>query len=160
MLYRFVKRGFDLFNAVLALIVLLPLFLLICFGIKLSSPGPVFYKSQRVGRNGTIITVHKFRSMHIRQAGPVESKYLVNEQRIFPVGKFLRKSKLDELPQLLDVLLGGMSVVGPRPYPRSFVDKHYTGECAEILSVRPGLACLDSLYDYAHGDLFVTDERE
>lgn len=160
MLYRFVKRGFDLFNAVLALIVLSPLFLLICFGIKLSSPGPVFYKSQRVGRNGTIITVHKFRSMHIRQAGTVESKYLVNEQRIFPLGKFLRKSKLDELPQLLDVLSGGMSVVGPRPYPKSFTDKHYVGEYAEILSVRPGLACLDSLFDYAHGDLFVTDEKD
>lgn len=160
MLYRFVKRGFDLFNSLLALIVLLPLFLLICIGIKISSKGPVFYKSKRVGMNGKIITVHKFRSMHLRQQGTVESQYLVNEQRIFGVGKFLRKSKLDELPQLWDILLGNMSIIGPRPYPQSYVSKHYSAAYSEILSVRPGLACFDSLYDYAHGDLFVTDEKE
>lgn len=160
MLYRFIKRGFDFFNALLALIILSPLFLLICIGIKLSSKGPAFYQSKRAGRNGKLITVHKFRSMHIRQAGEMESKYLVNKQRIFPLGSFLRKSKLDELPQLVDILLGNMSIVGPRPYPRSFVEQHYVGKYASILSMRPGLACLDSLYDYAHGDLFVTDDEE
>ena len=160
MLFRFIKRTFDIINSLLALVVLSPLFLMICISIKLSSKGPVFYQSQRVGRNGKRITVHKFRSMHVRQAGTVESKYLVNDQRIFPLGKFLRKSKLDELPQLLDILAGRMSVVGPRPYPQSFVGKHYVGQYSEILSVRPGLACFDSLYDYAHGDLFVTDETE
>jgi len=160
MLYRFVKRGFDIFNSLLALIVLSPLFLLISIGIKLSSKGQVFYLSKRMGRNGELITVHKFRSMHVRQAGAVESSVLVNANRIFRFGSFLRKSKLDELPQLIDILSGGMSVVGPRPYPKSFTDKHYVGEYAEILSVRPGLACLDSLYDYTHGELFVTDETE
>ncbi len=158
--YRFVKRGFDLFNSLLALIVLSPLFLLISIGIKLSSKGPVFYESRRVGLNGKLFTVHKFRSMHVREAGTVESKYLVNNSRIFPFGAFLRKSKLDELPQLLDIFVGNMSVVGPRPYPQSFVNRHYTGAYEKILSVRPGLSCFDSLYDYAHGELFVTDEKE
>jgi len=160
MIYRLLKRGFDIFASLLALIVLFPLFLVICIGIKLSSKGPVFYKSQRIGRDRRLITVHKFRSMHVRQAGTVESRFLVNDNRIFRFGRFLRKSKLDELPQLLDIVQGRMSIVGPRPYPKSFVDKHYIREYATILSVRPGLACFDSLYDYAHGDLFVTDERE
>lgn len=159
-MYRFVKRGFDIFNSLLALIVLSLLFLLISIGIKLSSRGPVFYKSKRVGQDGKLITVHKFRSMHVRQAGSVESSVLVNEQRIFPLGRFLRKSKLDELPQLIDILVGDMSVVGPRPYPQSFTDRYYTGDYEKILSVRPGLACLDSLYDYTHGELFVSDEIE
>ncbi len=160
MVFRFAKRGFDLLSSLLAIIVLSPLFVLICIGIKISSKGPVFYKSQRVGLDGKLITVHKFRSMHLREAGTVESKYLVNDQRIFEFGRFIRKTKLDELPQLLDILLGSMSVIGPRPYPKSFVEKYYNGEYANVVSIRPGLACLDSLYDYAHGELFVKDEKE
>ena len=160
MFYRFVKRGFDIFNSLLALIVLSPVFLLVSLGIKVSSKGPVFYMSERIGKDNKQFRMYKFRSMHIRQEGTVESKYLVNEQRIFKFGKLLRKSKLDELPQLINILLGDMSIVGPRPYPKKFTDKYYVGEYAEILTVRPGLACLDSLYDYAHGELFVTDEKE
>ncbi len=160
MFYRFVKRGFDLFNSLLAMIVLSPLFLFISIGIKASSRGPVFYISERIGKNGIPFRMLKFRSMHIKQEGSVESKYLVNEQRIFGFGRFLRKSKLDELPQIINIFLGNMSVVGPRPYPKRFTDSNYGGDYAEILTVRPGLACFDSLYDYAHGELFVTDEKQ
>ena len=160
MLYRLVKRGFDVLSSALALVVLSPLFLIVCIAIKLSSKGPVFYISERTGRGGALFRMLKFRSMHIRQEGAVESKYLVNEKRIFKLGKFIRKSKIDELPQLINVLRGDMSIVGPRPYPKKFTDRYYTGAYAPILSVRPGLACLDSLYDYAHGELFVTDEKE
>lgn len=158
--YRFIKRGFDLFNSLLALIVLSPLFLLICIGIKASSKGPVFYKSERVGLNGKPFTMLKFRSMHIKKEGAKESRYLVNNARVFKFGSFLRKSKLDELPQLINILRADMSIVGPRPYPQTAVDWLYSGEYARVLTVKPGLSCFDSLYDYAHGELFVTDEKK
>ena len=129
-------------------------------GIKASSQGPVFFISDRIGVNGKSFKMCKFRSMHIRKNGTNESQYLVNEHRIFSFGKFIRKSKIDELPQLINVFLGDMSIIGPRPYPKKYVDMYYTGYYSKILSVRPGLACLDSLYDYAHGELFVVNERE
>ena len=157
MFYRFIKRGFDIFNSLLAIIFLLPLFLLICVGIKISSKGPILFVSERVGRNNKVFLMYKFRSMHLREAKASENQYLVNEKRIFPFGKFLRKSKLDELPQLFNILKGDMSIVGPRPYPKKFADREYIGVYNIILSVRPGLACLDSLFDYAHGELFVHD---
>ncbi len=160
MIHKGIKRGFDLSVSFLALVILSPLFLVIALGIKLSSKGPVFYTSMRIGMNGKPFTIYKFRSMHVRQRNEKESKILVNQQRIFLFGSFLRKSKLDELPQLINVFLGHMSVVGPRPYPETYIQKNYVNKYREILSVRPGLACLDSLYDYAHGDLFVTDETE
>ena len=160
MFYKFVKRGFDLFNSTLALVVLSPVFLIVCIGIKISSKGPVFFKSERIGLNGKPFTMLKFRSMHIKEEGTEESQYLVNSSRIFRFGSFIRKSKLDELPQLINVFKSDMSVVGPRPYPQSVVDRLYTDEHSKVLSVKPGLSCYDSLYDYAHGELFVTDEND
>ena len=160
MFYKFVKRVFDLFNSMLALVILSPVFLVISIGIKLSSKGPVFYKSERIGLNGKPFTMLKFRSMHIREDGTTESQYLVNSSRIFKFGNFIRKSKLDELPQLINVFMSDMSVVGPRPYPQSVVNRLYSGEYSIILRAKPGLSCYDSLYDYAHGELFVTDEKK
>lgn len=160
MFYKLAKRSFDLLSSSAALIALSPVFLGVTAGIKLSSPGPVLYKSERIGLNGKPFTMYKFRSMHVKQEGAVESKYIVNGKRIFKFGSFLRKSKLDELPQLINVFLSDMSVVGPRPYPSAVVDRLYTGEYKKILTVKPGLACYDSLYDYAHGELFVTDEMK
>ena len=158
MAYRYAKRSFDLINSILALIILSPLFLIIAFGIKLSSEGPVFYVSERIGLDGKPFSMYKFRTMHIKREGEEESQYLVNTQRIFKFGSFLRKSKLDELPQLLNVFLSNMSVVGPRPYPQAITDRLYVGKYQVILSVKPGLSCFDSLYDYAHGELFVADD--
>ena len=160
MFYKVVKRGFDLCSSAAALVVLSPVFAVVSVGIKLSSAGPVLYKSERIGLNGEPFTMFKFRSMHVKQEGAVESKYVVNEARIFKFGSFLRKSKLDELPQLLNILLSDMSVVGPRPYPQFVVDRLYKGDYISILNVKPGLACHDSLFDYAHGELFVTDEMQ
>ncbi len=156
-MYNFLKRTFDVIFSMMVLIVASPILLIIAIGIKLSSKGPVLHVSQRVGKNGKMFTMYKFRSMHLKEENAVENKYLVNTQRIFPLGIFLRKSKLDELPQMVNVFLGHMSIVGPRPYPKSVVERLFIGENNVITSVRPGLACLDSLYDYAHGDLFVTD---
>ena len=160
MFYNFIKRAFDFIISAISIVVLFPVFLFASIGIKLSSNGPLFYTTERIGKNNVPFKMLKFRSMHIKQEGTVESKYLVNEERIFKFGKFIRKSKIDELPQLINVLIGDMSVVGPRPYPKSFTDRCYTGEYSSILNVRPGLACFDSLYDYAHGELFVKDEKK
>ena len=166
MFYRLCKRVFDVVSSGLALIVLSPLFLFIALGIRLSSPGPILYRADRVGLGGAGFTLLKFRSMHVyrpEQPGVGEQReggYIANEKRIFPFGGFLRKCKLDELPQLLNILSGQMSVVGPRPLSAAGVKKHYIGRYDAVLTVRPGLACLDSLFDYAHGELVVKDNAE
>ena len=166
LLYRFIKRLFDISSSAFAIIVSSPLWLVIAIGIKCSSKGPVFYQADRVGKGAKKFTLYKFRSMHqfmpeVKGKGEQrEGGYIANESRIFPFGAFLRKSKLDELPQLLNILKGQMSVVGPRPITEAGVKKHYIGKYDEVLTVRPGLACLDSLYDYAHGELVVKDNEE
>lgn len=166
LLYRLIKRLFDILSSLLAIIISSPIWLLIAIGIMCSSKGPVFYKADRIGKNAKPFTLLKFRSMH--QYHPEEKHkgeqreggYIANEDRIFPFGRFLRKCKLDELPQLLNILLGQMSVVGPRPITEAGVKKHYIGKYDNVLTVRPGLACLDSLYDYAHGELVVKSNEE
>lgn len=157
MMFNVVKRLCDMVVSAVVLTVAFPIFVIVAICIKLSSKGPVIYISERVGQNGRLFKLYKFRSMHIKAENAVENSYLVNTQRIFPFGEFLRKSKLDELPQMINVLCGHMSLIGPRPYPQSVVDRLFVENNRIIISVRPGLACLDSLYDYAHGDLFTTD---
>lgn len=166
MFYRFVKRLFDIVSSAAAILISMPVWVLIAVGIKLSSKGPVIYRADRIGKGGKKFTLYKFRSMHVYQAEVKrtgeqrEGGYIANADRIFKFGGFLRKSKLDELPQLLNILLGQMSVVGPRPITEAGVKKHYIGKYDNVLSVRPGLACLDSLYDYAHGELIVKDNDD
>lgn len=165
-LYRFIKRLFDIVSSLLAIIVSSPLWLIIAIGIKTSSKGPVLYRADRVGKDQKMFTLYKFRSMHqyhpeVKSQGEQrEGGAIANTNRIFPFGGFLRKSKLDELPQLLNVFIGQMSVIGPRPTSALGAKNHYIGKYDNVLTVRPGLACLDSLYDYAHGELVVQDSDE
>ena len=164
-MYGLIKRLFDLVSALLAIIVTSPLWLIIAIGIKLSSKGPVFYRAERIGKDRKPFVVFKFRSMHVYQPEEgsdkkMEGGFIANEARIFPFGGVLRKCKFDELPQLLNILLGQMSVVGPRPLNLAYVNNHYKGRYANVTDVRPGLACLDSLFDYAHGELFIKDNDE
>ena len=166
-MYLFFKRLFDIISSFVTLIIAAPLWLIIAIGIKISSPGPVFYTAVRSGINHKEFLLYKFRSMHVLQQpkgslskNKTESRFIANENRIFKLGGFLRKSKLDELPQFLNVFYGQMSVIGPRPYPDKAVKKFYTGEYESVTSVKPGLACLDSLYDYAHGELIVGSDKE
>lgn len=161
--YRFAKRLFDIVCSLLAIIVSSPLWIISVVGIKLSSKGPVFYKSHRVCRHNRPFTMYKFRSMHVFQPqkeGQESEGTFVGNTRIFKFGSYLRKSKIDELPQLLNILLGDMTIVGPRPVSEVSAEKNYVGEYACIPEVKPGLACFDSLYDYAHGELFVDDNNE
>ena len=164
MLYRFIKRLFDIMSSLLALVVSSPLWLVIVIGIKVSSEGPVFYTTERAGKNKKPFTLYKFRSMHVyhpdETGKKTEGGFIANADRIFPFGGFLRKSKLDELPQLLNILAGHMSVIGPRPLSVAGANLHYTGKYEVVSIVRPGLACLDSLFDYAHGELFVSSNEE
>jgi lipopolysaccharide/colanic/teichoic acid biosynthesis glycosyltransferase len=146
------KRLFDLVVAATALVVLAPVFLCAAVGIRLSSPGPIFYRARRVGRDGHPFTMYKFRTMCVNQ-GPQSSPITApNDARIFRFGSWLRRLKIDELPQFYNVLRGDMSVVGPRPEDPSIVEEHYTPAYSETLRVLPGLTSPASIYDYTHGD--------
>ncbi|MDP4302586.1 sugar transferase [Leptothrix discophora] len=134
-----VKRAFDLTLASLTLLLLAPLLLGIALAVRLDSPGPVFYRQQRVGRAGRLFRIHKFRTMaHQPQGGGLQLT-VGDDARITRVGHFLRHSKWDELAQLIDVWRGDMSIVGPRPEVPRYV-AHYPAELRErVLSVKPGI---------------------
>ena len=156
-MYNFVKRCFDLLFAVLFLIVFSPIYLLTTIIIKIVSPGPAIYKAERVGKNGKMFRCYKFRSMRV-DSGRVRLTTLKNDDRIFPFGKFVRNTKIDEMPQVVNILKGEMSVVGPRPEDKENADKVYVGDFVHILDVKPGLTSTASLYDYTHGELFEDEE--
>ncbi|MCU0963795.1 MAG: sugar transferase [Burkholderiaceae bacterium] len=139
------KRLFDLLGASLALLLLSPLMLAIAAAIKLDSRGPVFFRQQRVGRHGLPFRIHKFRSMvaDAPQRGPALT--VGEDERITRIGRWLRRTRLDELPQFIDVLAGHMSLVGPRPELPQYV-AHYPAALRErALSVRPGITDPSSL---------------
>lgn len=156
-MYLFLKRCFDLFFAVIFLIVFSPVYLLTLIIIKIVSPGPAIYKAKRVGKDGQLFDCYKFRSMRV-DSGKVRLTTLENDDRIFPFGKFIRKAKIDEMPQVVNILKGEMSVVGPRPEDKENASKIYVGEYKHILDVKPGLTSTASLYDYTHGELFEDEE--
>ena len=115
-MYRFVKRFFDLLCALLGILLLSPLLLVLALLIKCTSPGPVLFRQKRVGKNKTYFEILKFRSMRIDAPHDVPTHLLQDAQSaITPIGHFLRKTSLDELPQLFNILMGQMSVIGPRP---------------------------------------------
>ncbi len=138
------KRGFDILASFLGILVLSPLLLLLALLVGFSSPGGVLYKQIRVGRYGKDFRLYKFRSMRPES----DSKGLLTvggkDPRITPIGYFLRKYKLDELPQLFNVLIGDMSLVGPRPEVRKYVDL-YNQEQMRVLELRPGITDYASL---------------
>jgi len=136
-----IKRIFDLFFASVGLILLAPLFLVVAILIKVDSSGSIFYKGDRIGKAGVPFKMAKFRTMvaNADQMGPALTHS--GDLRVTRVGRILRESKLDELPQLFNILRGEMSVVGPRPEAPTYV-KHYTPEQRLVLQVRPGLTGL------------------
>lgn len=138
------KRLFDLVVSVSALIILSPFFVIIAFLIVLDSKGGVFYKQKRIGKNARPFLLYKFRSMKLGS----DKKGLItvgnNDSRITKLGQFLRNYKLDELPQIFNIIFNDMSFVGPRPEVGKYV-KLYTAEQMRVLSVKPGLTDLASL---------------
>ena len=143
-LYPFSKRVLDLVGSVLGILLLSPLLLLLAALIKLESKGPVLYAAPRVGKNGEVFWMYKFRSMVTNADKIGGSSTPDDDPRITRIGKFLRRTKLDELPQLVNVANGTMSLVGPRPQVKWAVDL-YTPEQRRILSVRPGITDYASL---------------
>lgn len=133
------KRAFDLVFASAGLLLLAPLFAVLALWIKLDSPGPVFFRQDRVGRAGTLFSIHKFRTMRVDATSSGPALTVGDDPRITRAGRFLRRSKLDELAQLIDVVRGAMSLVGPRPEVPAYVALYPPALRDKLLSVRPGL---------------------
>jgi len=138
------KRTFDVLSSLFALILLSPFFLPIALIIKITSSGPVFYKGKRLGKDGKPFMMHKFRSMiaNADKIGTDITKH--NDERITKIGKFLRRTKIDEGANLIDVLKGDMSIVGPRPESPSYT-KYYDERQKHVLDVKPGITGLAQL---------------
>lgn len=147
------KRLFDIGFSALALLIVAPLLLLAALWIKLDSPGPVFFRQVRVGRHGREFRIYKFRTMRTdaERRGPQIT--VGADARITSSGHFLRRYKLDELPQFLNVLLGDMSVVGPRPEVPRYVAMYPAGQRETVLRVRPGITDIASLEYKDENDL-------
>jgi len=145
-MYNIIKRIFDVISSLLVLVLLSPLLLIIGLWIIFDSKGGAFYKQERIGKDRKPFGLYKFRSM--RPDSDKKGQITIgNDDRITKVGKFIRKYKIDELPQLINILIGDMSVVGPRPEVKKYVDL-YNDEQLKVLSVKPGLS------DYASIEYF------
>lgn len=156
--YRVIKRLFDILASGLALIVLIPVWLVAIIGIEVSDPGPIFYYANRVTKDNRTFRMFKFRSMRVdRNAN--EKSLRPDQSRIFPFGRFIRASKIDELPQLLNVFLGDMAVVGPRPAAVDQIPITRGGENAVVAQVKAGLTSPAALYDYLYGDDIVDEDE-
>ncbi len=155
-LFPIAKRALDVIGAGLGLVLLAPFFLIVALMVR-ADGGPAFFAHQRVGRGGKLFGCLKFRSMVIDSQGRLEAllasdpgaraeweatRKLKNDPRITPIGRFLRSTSLDELPQLINVLLGEMSLVGPRPVQEAEIDRYYGASAAHYMAVRPGITGL------------------
>lgn len=160
-MYKVIKRLFDFICAMIALILLSPIFLLAAIGIMISDWGPIFYKANRIGKGNKPFKMYKFRSMKVLKAPKKgsEASLRPDEDRIFPFGHFIRKAKIDELPQLINILNGSMSIVGPRPVAEDQFDMFRYGKWNEAAKVPVGLSGPAALYDYIYGDQ-ITDEKD
>ena len=133
------KRLFDLGASFFGLILLTPIFVLSALWIMIDSKGPIFFRQERVGFQGINFRIHKFRTMVLNAEKKGKQITVGEDSRITTVGSFLRKYKLDELPQLIDVLVGDMSLVGPRPEVPKYIDCYSDDEKYDVLSVKPGI---------------------
>jgi len=153
------KRLADCLISIIILLILSPLFLIAVVGIKLSSAGPVLYRAKRVGLNGCIFIMYKFRTMDSNETQLSSRITAKRDPRIYPFGLWLRRFKIDELPQLFNILKGEMSFVGPRPEDPDIVQQHYHSYYFETLRVLPGLASPGSIYNYTHGEKLIDVEN-
>jgi len=144
------KRLFDVVCAAVGLLVAAPVLAVAAVAIRLADRGPVLYRARRMGRGGRPFTMYKLRTMLVDHGGPGSRVTAAGDPRVSRVGRFLRASKIDEIPQLVNVLRGEMSIVGPRPEDPDIVLGHYTPTHRETLTVRPGLAGPGSLYHETH----------
>ena len=150
-----VKRTADIIFSAAGLIVLMPILLISAILLEVFMPGPLFFKQQRVGKNGRLFNILKFRSMKVDKALEASHDFTRDAERMTPFGKLLRRTKIDELPQLWNVLVGDMSLVGPRPTVKEQTDK-YNDYQRQRLNMRPGMTGLAQV----NGNISLTwDER-
>jgi lipopolysaccharide/colanic/teichoic acid biosynthesis glycosyltransferase len=152
------RRLFDLSFATVALAILSPLLALVALGVRVSAGAPILYRASRVGFGGRTFSMLKFRSMRLE---PEDSRKKVSgaeDPRVFPLGRLIRRVKLDELPQLMNVVKGDMAMVGPRPEDPAIVALWYTDMDKETLQVRPGVTSPGSIYDYTCGERMIGNE--
>jgi len=147
------KRLFDIFFSGIGLVLLTPLYLIVAIAIRIDSPGPILFRQIRVGRRGAPFTIHKFRTMRAIQHENAPQITVGADPRITRTGTFLRKFKIDEIPQLFDVFIGKMSLVGPRPEVPQYI-KYYPSDLKDIIfSVRPGITDLSSIIFLNESDI-------
>jgi len=152
-----IKRLFDFVTSLIGLIVLVPIFIIVSFLVKIFSVGPVFFVQKRIGKNGKIFQMIKFRSMTVIQSS-ASTISVKGDLRITKIGTFLRRFKLDELPELWNVLKGDMSLVGPRPDVCGYAD-NLKGEDRKILELRPGITGVASLKYYDEEDVLAAQNN-
>ena len=157
-MYKYFKRFIDIICALLGIFGTSPFWIIAIVGILVSDWGPVFYTSTRIGKGNRPFRMFKFRSMRVDK-GANEVSLRPDEDRIFAFGHFIRKVKIDELPQLLNILNGTMSVIGPRPVAKDQFDLFRTGKWNEVAKVAVGLSGPAALYDFIYGDQ-ITDPDE
>jgi undecaprenyl phosphate N,N'-diacetylbacillosamine 1-phosphate transferase len=149
MYINFFKRSIDIFFALICLPILLLIFIIVAPFIVLTDKGPIFYNAERIGKNGKLFKMYKFRSMLVNAPDirlPDGSTYNgEDDPRVTKIGEFLRKTSLDEAPQILNVLKGDMSLIGPRPDPPDWIDR-YSDEVRIFLRVRPGITGYSQAY--------------
>jgi lipopolysaccharide/colanic/teichoic acid biosynthesis glycosyltransferase len=145
------KRALDVVLAGVALLLVAPVLVVAAVGIRLAGPGPVLYRAQRLGWDARPFTMYKLRTMRAEQASAsvITAR---DDPRVFPFGALLRRTKIDELPQLFNILRGDMSIVGPRPEDPRMVELFYAPLHHETFRVLPGLTCPGSIYAYTHGE--------
>jgi lipopolysaccharide/colanic/teichoic acid biosynthesis glycosyltransferase len=153
-----VTRLFDICCAAVALVLTAPVLAIAAVGIKLTDPGPVFYRARRVGYLGREFTMFKLRTMRAAESGDGPVITGLRDDRVSRIGRLLRRTKIDELPQLYNILRGDMAIVGPRPEDPTIVRAHYSPGDLETLGVRPGLASPGSIYQYQSGDKLLTGD--
>ena len=147
------KRAFDVLFAGLALIIVSPVLAVAAVGVRLAGgPGPILFRAQRIGQDQRPFTMYKLRTMRVVVDTGASVITAHGDPRIFPLGRLFRSAKLDELPQLLNILRGDMSVVGPRPEDPRMVQRFYTAFHYKSLTVAPGLTSPGSIYAYTHGE--------
>ena len=155
-MYKPIKRVIDILISGLAIICSSPFWIVTIIGIEVSDPGPIFYKANRIGKNDEEFSMYKFRSMRVpkEQLKGSEASLRPETDRIFPWGRVIRRLKLDELPQFLNIFMGSMSIIGPRPVAKDQINLFRFGKYDEAKKVKPGITSPAALYDYIYGDQF------
>ena len=152
-----IKRLFDIILSFVGIIILIPVFIIVSILIKIDSPGPIFFLQERVGLNGKLFKIIKFRSMKINHNNSLKVT-IGNDKRITSIGKKIRKYKIDEIPELINVFIGDMSLVGPRPDVPGYADL-LVGENRNILKLRPGITSRASI-KYAKEEIILLNEDD